>query len=189
MGRDLWLCLGEYRGINFNPRAPCGARHHLHSYTASCQKFQSTRPVWGATAVSYKLIGDIRISIHAPRVGRDLIIAVHQIGGNVFQSTRPVWGATGTHSRLRLRLEFQSTRPVWGATDTCLAPYPPPLISIHAPRVGRDQWKERSSCGWQYFNPRAPCGARLHVFRAIIDIFSISIHAPRVGRDLQSLTA
>jgi len=55
---------------------------------------------------------------------------------------------------------FQSTRPAWGATyyvvDYCSAP----VISIHAPRVGRDI---RRVVSMQYVG--------------------ISIHAPRVGRD------
>ena len=36
--------------ICFNPRAPCGARHAAASCDMFCSSFQSTRPVWGATA-------------------------------------------------------------------------------------------------------------------------------------------
>jgi len=39
----------------------------------------------------------------------------------------------------------------------------------------------------QSFNPRAPCGARLHWARAYYAVM-VSIHAPRVGRDQQKLT-
>ena len=57
---------------------------------------------------------------------------------------------------------FQSTRPVWGATLTAQsAMRPPSTISIHAPRVGRDD-----------------------LFGRIDNIYVISIHAPRVGRDI-----
>ena len=34
------------------------------------------------------------------------------------------------------------------------------LISIHAPRVGRDAARRLSRSSQRYFNPRAPCGAR-----------------------------
>ena len=55
---------------------------------------------------------------------------------------------------------FQSTRPVRGATlrpkSSCLGP----LISIHAPRAGRDQCRRRCPFFPRHFNPRAPCGAR-----------------------------
>ncbi len=56
--------------------------------------FQSTLPVWGATAEGYEVDGDTGISIHAPRVGSDLR---HRPGRDLrfqFQSTLPVWGAT-----------------------------------------------------------------------------------------------
>ena len=56
------------------------------------------------------------ISIHAPRVGSDLVVLIQPRHQLVFQSTLPVWGAT----LLRLSLSHE------------------PLISIHAPRVGSD---------------------------------------------------
>ena len=56
-------------------------------------KFQSTRPVWGATAV--------------PHLEWDR---------DEFQSTRPVWGATQRSPPQYQSQTFQSTRPVWGAT-------------------------------------------------------------------------
>ena len=166
--------------------------------------FQSTRPVWGATKVGtvYKTTG--KVSIHAPRVGRDL-------GGDKAAS---------------LAL-FQSTRPVWGATYDCPRPPLSQSVSIHAPRVGRDEnacalflslrfqstrpvWG--ATCPFfvltryhKCFNPRAPCGARLRFsnqsasgieFQSTRPVwgatkicyiktkhYCVSIHAPRVGRD------
>ena len=145
---------------NFNPRAPCGARRD-------------------------RRCGDharADISIHAPRVGRDV-----QILGRVVE----------------LRA-FQSTRPVWGATDIKCARLMVLPISIHAPRVGRDHaahivccfarhFNPRAPCGARPasclpaaqcgdFNPRAPCGARLQGRKSALAC-AISIHAPRVGRD------
>ena len=104
-----------------------------------------------------------------------------------------------------IREKFQSTRPVWGATKAAAGDRPRQLISIHAPRVGRDglhalfvqqgrisihaprvgrdaQPGERS---WLCadFNPRAPCGARLQLSPLPMYGSGISIHAPRVGRD------
>ena len=35
---------------NFNPRAPCGARPVHPRAAVFCNQFQSTRPLWGATA-------------------------------------------------------------------------------------------------------------------------------------------
>ena len=42
-------------------------------YGATKSIFQSTRPVWGATTVDAIKMREWRISIHAPRVGRDLL--------------------------------------------------------------------------------------------------------------------
>ena len=57
-----------------------------------------------------------------------------------FQSTRPVWGATTAPGLYWDNWEFQSTRPVWGATEEMPAVEEMFEISIHAPRVGRDQF-------------------------------------------------
>ena len=37
-------------------------------------KFQSTLPVWGATAIEFRDVADLEISIHAPRVGSDFTL-------------------------------------------------------------------------------------------------------------------
>ena len=58
---------------HFNPRAPRGARQASRTKTNDELKFQSTRPAWGATLQSHRTGLDRIISIHAPRVGRDLI--------------------------------------------------------------------------------------------------------------------
>ena len=84
------------------------------------------------------------------------------------------------------------------------------LISIHAPREGRDRrdnnrhkdeqrfqstrpargatgnyrWKTKGE--EKYFNPRAPRGARPCHWRDSLFFWGISIHAPREGRDHQS---
>ena len=104
-----------------------------------------------------------------------------------FQSTRPVRGATRLGAGTVLVKEFQSTRPVRGATCmfvvrcSCMKHFNPrapcgarppgtrtrernDMISIHAPRAGRDS------------RPALPGG----VVRAI------SIHAPRAGRDFDA---
>ena len=57
------------------------------------------------------------------------------------------------------------------------------LISIHAPRVGRDHMGSPSAQMTSYFNPRAPCGARRARREKRKVQKNISIHAPRVGRD------
>ena len=150
---------GQYH--NFNPRAPCGARRQGSRQRWIACLFQSTRPVWGATTSSRSESSCSRISIHAPRVGRDGMTQYQPEYTYQFQSTRPVWGATSKGCRDTAgHRRFQSTRPVWGATarDGCGNEHG--HISIHAPRVGRDDGRGICAC-----EP------------------AISIHAPRVGRD------
>ena len=151
--------------------------------SCSLRAFQSTRPVWGATAGPWTCPPRSRISIHAPRAGRDLCLWTRYAGLTSFQSTRPVWGATEQEHELREKAEisihaprvgrdalepdgavtqirFQSTRPVWGATAGCTQA-----------AAATSNFNPRAPCGArlfvhgpavfrQYFNPRAPCGAR-----------------------------
>ena len=57
--------------IQFQSTLPVwGATAVLASFS-SCLKFQSTLPVWGATSSRMQAIGYDLISIHAPRVGSD----------------------------------------------------------------------------------------------------------------------
>ena len=64
-------CQASCQWFYFNPRAPCGARLNVIRVTLIAVRFQSTRPVWGATGVLHHRALAILISIHAPRVGRD----------------------------------------------------------------------------------------------------------------------
>ena len=144
--------------------------------------FQSTRPVWGATLKRDLIHVSQRISIHAPRVGRDryspvflhcLRISIHapRVGRDLanlpktqsscyFNPRAPCGARPQCCCDNRLATAFQSTRPVWGATRSSNRRKARHQISIHAPRVGRD--------------PRT----------IIVRVASnISIHAPRVGRD------
>ena len=150
-------------GIYFNPRAPRGARLFCYTETLchchisiheprvgrdwenqfgqnKMQLFQSTRPVWGATLISFGSIRDISFQSTRPVWGATWESSVHVPTHSRFQSTRPVWGATTGCSGTRIRFNlFQSTRPVWGATIPVIRlSVPANVISIHAPRVGRD---------------------------------------------------
>ena len=90
----------------------CACPKYTHQY-----RFQSTLPVWGATArqEAYRLMQDI--SIHAPRVGSDAIDKKIDKLIAEFQSTLPVWGATRALQDMRETRLFQATLPVWGATS------------------------------------------------------------------------
>ncbi|EFR40816.1 hypothetical protein HMPREF9162_2208 [Selenomonas sp. oral taxon 137 str. F0430] len=137
-GRDLLGAGIMQRRESFNPRAPCGARRGSLYLGAGRYKFQSTRPVRGATGSGESLGDVIGVSIHAPRAGRDA-------------PGRGNYAAPG---------EFQSTRPVRGATAATPQGDMSDGVSIHAPRAGRDSSIASLQNVSGSFNPRAPCGAR-----------------------------
>ena len=151
------------------------------------------------------------ISIHAPHAGRDfqagrwgrgaehfnprapcgarLGSSASSLRDREFQSTRPMRGATKKTLYIVVVYIFQSTRPMRGATCGLLRRY------VGAVRY----FNPRAPCGARlnqnnvrnfaaYFNPRAPCGARR--FRRFCWRYGrpISIHAPHAGRDSSMLS-
>ena len=78
----------------FNPRAPRGARQSGSGWRERRYQFQSTRPARGATTEANQARSQERVSIHAPRAGRDADNRANFASGNRFQSTRPARGAT-----------------------------------------------------------------------------------------------
>ena len=78
---------------------------------------------------------------------------------------------------------FQSTRPVRGATGSDVKTSPIPLVSIHAPRAGRDHDFSPFQKCFTCFNPRAPCGAR-HIYHDV----SFSILAFQSTRPVRGAT-
>ena len=125
--------------INFNPRAPYGARHVA------------------SVAVNHA----VSISIHAPHTGRDAPVTVGQRNARRFQSTRPIRGATAHSSSVFTHdLLFQSTRPIRGATRPSSCRGPLPYFNPRAPYGARPAPRARHISSTVDFNPRAPYGAR-----------------------------
>ena len=198
---------------NFNPRSPDGERPAVPSRSGPkllisihaprmgsdgrrrcCVRFmyifQSTLPGWGATTS--------RTSSSTPSAGFQSTLpgwgaTVVDLAGIVameFQSTLPGWGATMGASTGVSRDLFQSTLPGWGATLRIGQRGRPARISIHAPRMGSDHFKDGGHYflvlfqsalpGWgatdarmdratgRDFNPRSPDGERLRGGRRIL---------------------
>ena len=107
-------CFRQY--LRFQSSRPVRGATSLYGPLTPLDEFQSSRPVRGATLVADGIDAAGKISILAPRAGRDSNLASEAIIGGVFQSSRPVRGATVVpqpHIPLR-------------------------MISILAPRAGRD---------------------------------------------------
>ena len=127
--RNLLIC--------FNPRAPYGARPHQGPVRLPRRCCFNPRAPYGARPARDWMSRDCaRVSIHAPRTGRDVSRGSHLALQTMFQSTRPVRGATK---------EIAGTRALH--------------VSIHAPRTGRDR-RIVIPHAIVRFNPRAPYGAR-----------------------------
>ena len=168
---------------NFNPRAPCGARPETNKPLKTAGKFQSTRPVRGATSDGSAGRPCGPISIHAPRAGRDklrgqnrqlILISIHA----------PRAGRDADRSApCRFYPEISIHAPRAGRDSARVQTGAGLPISIHAPRAGRDVLVTQfthmadefqstrpvrgatsgaglTAGGGPYFNPRAPCGAR-----------------------------
>ena len=168
--------------------------------------FQSTRPVWDATHLAKYQCGCDDISIHAPRVGRDVQqredvpakqdfnprapcgARLHDKQVDKAQEVISIHAPRVGRDNLRFKISrsrslFQSTRPVWGATPAAGAD--DRRLQHFNPRApcGARHRVQRGQSGHKHFNPRAPCGARRPSLNLDNSTSSISIHAPRVGRD------
>ena len=81
--------------VDFNPRAPCGARRY----------------------VGYQQLSKLAISTHAPLAGRDYVSDFPTMVSQSFQPTRPLRGATCIDGLPFTSVKkFQPTRPLRGAT-------------------------------------------------------------------------
>ena len=186
-GRDRFCVSGTIIHLRFNPRAPCGARLNLHLPRCFACKFQSTRPMRGATV----RVRDCRlldgVSIHAPHAGRDNSSYSLEISLALFQSTRPMRGATTICRVHRRKPSVSIHAPRVGRDVEYVYNKYKGEVSIHAPRVGRDLFERLPELLRHGFNPRAPCGARHVAYVARSLRGTVSIHAPRVGRDSSGL--
>ena len=167
----------------FNPRAPCGARPHPPPEPPYCKEFQSTRPLRGATGVVALARGaNLRFQSTRPLRGATMLCRRHGTRWD-FNPRAPCGARRVLYETGKQQAEFQSTRPLRGATTRPAVVTITPDISIHAPLAGRDVRSPVCPTGGKYFNPRAPCGARLSPMLAGLLALHISIHAPLAGRD------
>ena len=77
-------------------------------------------------------------------------------------------------------VSFQSTLPAWGATSHRLFRLTFRNISIHAPRMGSDNWRRECAAENRNFNPRSRMGSDVGLSEEE-KARRISIHAPAWG--------
>ena len=139
------------RGATGRPLSPC----------ADTLRFQSTRPMRGATFYILPTMRARDISIHAPHAGRDAGDK-YITGSNCISIHAPLAGCDVEHIQHTVWFSpyFNPRAPCGARQGDHLGGTPLRAISIHAPHAGRDRCRRSDRRGKYYFNPRAPCGAR-----------------------------
>ena len=131
--------------------------HLINSY----KKFQSTRPIRGATPRQQEICPEQEdFNPRAPYGARQPERLAHP-PEKTFQSTRPIRGATSAFSRLMACFTYFNPRAPYGARPEFFINIKGlRKISIHAPHTGRDHPHKADNDIRPNFNPRAPYGAR-----------------------------
>ena len=156
--------------------------------SATAMRFQSTRPIRGATSLPSGRKLYYVISIHAPHTGRDC--GARQRGSlrGHFNPRAPYGARRPSRCRCLHRGYFNPRAP-YGArhTKNVLSLYSS-SISIHAPHTGRDGAKHNYYiCSNKFQSTRPIRGATHRRGRQALQDH-ISIHAPHTGRDLADKT-
>ena len=139
VGRDCIPLNPAEQPENFNPRAPCGARHEVTDVDVLYAVFQSTRPVWGATSHYRSVQLTAGISIHAPRVGRDWTVSSGIVIVSYFNPRAPCGARPLCCYEMGNYSYFNPRAPCGARPEQRQQPLRLQAISIHAPRVGRDR--------------------------------------------------
>ncbi len=150
----------------FNPRSPCGERHHRGGDRGDRVAFQSTFPVWGTTCEEHDMIFESWVSIHVPRVGNDYSSSIVAALARCFNPRSPCG-----ERRVGLCRKIVMSE-----------------VSIHVPRVGNDFDDPETRAGDYCFNPRSPCGERLVLANVVNrnDVFQSTF--PVWGTTLSAVT-
>ena len=146
-------------------------------------RFQSTRPIRGATCAQSIVEFAQDISIHAPHTGRDTPWSTPWTGSPYFNPRAPYGARLALIWRPAHDQNFNPRAPYGARPGRTGEPIRGAFSSIHAPHTGRDVAVQESRYGvllfqstrpirgatWgmvcrsgmvSYFNPRAPYGAR-----------------------------
>ena len=104
------------KSLNFNPRAPCGARRDLARGAGPGMRISTHAPLAGRDGITVPVDDESEISTHAPLAGRDT--SLFATGYGIYISTHAPLAGRDFHLRPSgpLLCLFQPTRPLRGAT-------------------------------------------------------------------------
>ena len=95
--------------------------------------------MWGATVDNLLAKVSPVVSIHAPRVGCDVVLTGEEAPVKTFQFTHPVWGATPGYLLGYYQGQVSIHAPRVGCdVENLMSSLYRAIVSIHAPRVGCD---------------------------------------------------
>ena len=120
-------------------------------------KFQSTRPIRGATFWKNSFFTVTGISIHAPHTGRDFDVTTASPTQNNFNPRAPYGARRVKEEEIFLIIDISIHAPHTGRDAEVEKLRAELKISIHAPHTGRDQGRSR----WR------PCSRRFQSTRPI----------------------
>ena len=104
------------RLVDFNSRAPCGARRARSTRQEDRTTFQLTCPMRGTTSGIWKPIRRQGISTHVPHAGHDELRLERKLSQKHFNSRAPCGARHRVGSRTPRRAKFQLTCPMRGTT-------------------------------------------------------------------------
>ena len=155
---------GHFSGY-FNPRTPCGVRRPHRHQTSGTPSYFNPRTPCGVRPVAPLGAGDPGgISIHAPRVGCDILAASSNDSARTISIHAPRVGCDSGCKYCRPSHRYFNPRTPCGVRreNLILGALPPHYFNPRTPCGVRP----RSSChSWVEadFNPRTPCGVRRSV--------------------------
>ena len=153
--------LAWYSILKFQSTRPLRGATRSEMYQTVINEFQSTRPLRGATGKTYGALDWVRISIHAPLTGRDPNCFFFNISPTLISIHAPL---TGRDDSVKYVGEID-----W--------------ISIHAPLTGRDVLLQHAAGHRRRISIHAPLTGRDPYWHELLLLVQISIHAPLTGRD------
>ena len=163
-GARLSAHTGSQAAGDFNPRAPRGARRQAVTGHVQISKYFNPRAPRGARLHSIPPPPACQlISIHVPREGHDRSLSCFTPHQQQFQSTCPARGTTKPNCGFAM--SYMNFNP-------------------RAPRGARPRMVQSHVLPLFHFNPRAPRGARLIQACFLLSSQVISIHVPREGHDM-----
>ena len=144
----------------FNPRTPCGVRHHGCAIESRTGRFQSTHSLRSATTTLHNAKAETNVSIHALLAECDRGFCSRGMNFCGFNPRTPCGVRPNPCKDHPVLLLFQSTHSLRSATDLRRDLADMRRVSIHALLAECDLSVRSPLFFSDSFNPRTPCGVR-----------------------------